>query len=50
MQKLQDDVWEEYMTHVRDRAGYGKAQDRLPLAMSVACLRFAHIFKVSEHV
>ena len=47
MQELQDDIWKEYMTHVRDRAAYDKAHDRLPLAMPVACLRFAHIFKVS---
>ena len=50
MQTLQNDVWKEYMTGVRqpNACKHTENQSRLPLAMSVACLRFAHIFKVSE--
>ena len=48
MRKLQDDVRKEYNTGVRRPTD--KQRAKLPLATSVACLRFSSIFQVSANM
>lgn len=48
MHTLQEVVWKEYMTGVRKLTAYAATHADLPPALSVACLRFAYILKVSE--
>ena len=48
MHTLQEGVWKEYMTGVRKPTKYATTYANLPPALSVACLRFAYILKVSD--